>query len=81
MAADNSLVKRAHQKENYTNTQVEELFKCMDPKIGYLHFLKNYFYIQHPVKGKLLFSPFEFQERSTVMSSSERTQFPFGNCS
>jgi hypothetical protein len=28
-----------------------------------LHFIKNYFYIQHPVKGKLLFEPYEYQVR------------------
>ena len=28
-----------------------------------MHFAKHFAYIQHPVKGKLLFEPFEYQER------------------
>ena len=35
----------------------------MDPNDGYLHFARKFSYIQHPVKGKLLFAPFEYQER------------------
>ena len=35
----------------------------MDPNDGYLHFARKFSYIQHPVKGKLLFDPFEYQER------------------
>jgi hypothetical protein len=35
--------------------------KCLDPETGYLHFLTNYFYIQHPTRGKLLFDPFPYQ--------------------
>jgi hypothetical protein len=35
--------------------------KCMDPDTGYLHFAKNFAHIQHPVQGKLLFDPFDYQ--------------------
>ena len=60
---DGVLVKKANQQETYTEQQVEDLVKCMDPKEGYLHFAKKFAYIQHPVKGKLLFEPYEYQER------------------
>ena len=60
---DGVLTKKANQKETYTNEQVEDLMKCMDPNEGYLHFARKFSYIQHPVKGKLLFDPFEYQER------------------
>lgn len=60
---DGVLTKKAHSKEKFTEQQVEHLLKCADPKDGYLHFAKNFFYIQHPVKGKMLFEPFEYQER------------------
>ena len=60
---DGVLTKKANQKETYTNEQVEDLMKCMDPNDGYLHFARKFSYIQHPVKGKLLFDPFEYQER------------------
>jgi hypothetical protein len=60
---DGVLTKKAYKKEKYTEQQVEDLLKCSDPDIGYLHFCTNFFYIQHPVKGKLLFEPFEYQIR------------------
>jgi hypothetical protein len=60
---DGVLTKKANQKETYTEKQIEDLVKCMDPETGYLHFAKQFAYIQHPVRGKLLFEPFEYQER------------------
>ena len=42
--------------------ETRELTKCMDQKTGYMHFMKNYFYIQHPTRGQLLFDPFSYQE-------------------
>ena len=41
---------------------IKELVQCSDPNTGYLYFLENFFYIQHPVKGKLLFKPYEYQK-------------------
>jgi hypothetical protein len=58
---DGVLIKKANKQETYSNEQVEELVKCMDPKEGYLYFAKNFAYIQHPVKGKLLYDPYEYQ--------------------
>ena len=52
-----SLIKKAHKRETFTNEQVEELPKCSDPDEGYMYFAKHFAYIQHPVKGKLLFHP------------------------
>jgi hypothetical protein len=63
ISLDGVITKKAHQKESFTNEQVEELMKCMDPDNGYLHFASNYAYIQHPVKGKLLFAPYDYQVR------------------
>lgn len=60
---DGVLTKKAHQRETYTNRQIEELAKCMDPDEGYLFFATNFAYIQHPVRGKLLFAPYEYQLR------------------
>ena len=60
---DGVLVKRAHKKETFTEKQVNELLKCADPDTGYHYFCENFFYIQHPVKGKMLFAPFGFQTR------------------
>ena len=60
---DGVLTKKAHQKERFSEEQVQDLLKCADPVNGYLHFSKKFFYIQHAVKGKMLFEPFEYQER------------------
>lgn len=58
---DGVLTKKAHSKEKFTEQQVEDLLMCADPTDGYLYFAKNFFFIQHPVKGKLLFEPYEYQ--------------------
>lgn len=60
---DGVLVKKAHAKEKFSEDQIHNLLLCADPVKGYLHFARNFFYIQHAVKGKLLFEPFDYQER------------------
>jgi hypothetical protein len=60
---ENQLVKRAHQVQRFTEKDIEDLMKCQDPATGPHYFLNNFFHIQHPVKGKLLYKPFEYQER------------------
>lgn len=58
---DGVLIKKPNRQETFTEQQIEELLKCMDPDEGYLYFAKNFAHIQHPVKGKLLFDPYEYQ--------------------
>ncbi len=60
---DGVLTKKAHTKETFTEQQIQDLLACSDPDTGYHYFTQNYFYIQHPVKGKMLFEPFEYQVR------------------
>ena len=60
---DGVLTKKAHTRDTYTEEHIESLRKCMDPKDGYLYFAKQFAFIQHPVKGKLLFDPFTYQVR------------------
>lgn len=60
---DGVLVKKANKKERFSEQQIDELTKCMDLENGPHFFMKNFFYIQHPVKGKLLFDPFDYQTR------------------
>ena len=60
---DGVITKKAHTREKFTEDQVVDLLACSDPKDGYLHFSRNHFHIQHPVKGKMLFRPFDYQER------------------
>ena len=61
MSDDNQFVRPANISIALTNEQISEYARCADPVTGYKHFMENYFYIQHPTKGKLLYSPFDFQ--------------------
>jgi hypothetical protein len=58
---DGVLIKKANKQETFTEEQIADLMACMDPDTGYLHFARKFAYIQHPVKGKLLYDPFEYQ--------------------
>jgi len=60
---DNKLVKTAYSSQKFTEKYIEDLLKCSDPDTGPHYFLENFFYIQHPVKGKLKYVPFEYQIR------------------
>ena len=60
---DNALVKKPHSKETFTQEQLLEFAKCADPITGPEYFMSNYFYIQHPTKGRMLYQPFEYQKR------------------
>ena len=56
---DGVLTKKAHVRDKFSNEQIEDLQKCLDPETGYLFFCQKFFNIQHPVEGKMLFNPFE----------------------
>ena len=58
-----TLVKKAYITQTWTEQQIEDLMKCQDPIDGPHYFLENFFYIQHPTKGKLKYAPFEYQRR------------------
>jgi hypothetical protein len=58
---DGVLIKKANKQEKFTQEQVDDLMQCMDPEKGYLYFATKFAYIQHPVKGKLLYDPYEYQ--------------------
>jgi hypothetical protein len=67
------LVKKAHAKSKFTEKEIEDFYACMDSDLGYLHFAKNFFYIQHAVRGKVLFEPFDYQVR--LLSSYHNNRF------
>jgi hypothetical protein len=60
---DGVLTKKAHTRETFTEKQIQDLLTCANDEVGYHYFCGNFFYIQHPVKGKMLFEPFEYQTR------------------
>jgi Terminase large subunit, T4likevirus-type, N-terminal/Terminase RNaseH-like domain len=63
MSAENSLIKKPYSSESYTVEQLQEFARCADPVHGPRHFMSNYFYIQHPIKGRMNYVPFEYQDR------------------
>ena len=63
MAAESALVKTPHKRQSFTEDQLDDFIKCADPITGPMYFMDNYFHIQHPTRGKMLYHPFEYQER------------------
>jgi hypothetical protein len=59
---DGVLTKKAHSRETFTEQHIQELAACSADD-GYHYFCDSFFYIQHPVKGKMLFEAFTFQKR------------------
>ena len=57
-----NLTKKAHTKVKYTEQQIIELNKCINPKTGPLYFMQNYCMIQHPTKGSMKFEMFKYQK-------------------
>jgi hypothetical protein len=57
------LVKAPHRREIYSDDELMQFAQCADPVTGPMFFLDNFFYIQHPTRGKMLYHPFEYQRR------------------
>ena len=60
---DFNLIKSPYKKHIYTEDELEEFANCADPDHGPEYFLSNFFYIQHPTKGKIPYQPFDYQKR------------------
>jgi hypothetical protein len=58
-----SLIKAPYSRLAYTDQQLREFAACADPVTGPMYFINNFFFIQHPVKGRLLYHPFDYQRR------------------
>ena len=58
--ASTSLIKKPYQSQQWTPEQIDEFTICIDDPI---HFVKHYCYIQHPIKAKVSFDLFEYQEK------------------
>ena len=57
------LIKAPHKRQSFTENEITEFMDCADPTTGPAYFLDNFFNIQHPTQGKMLYHPFEYQER------------------
>lgn len=55
----NAYIKRANAESEYTPHDIQELAKCINDPI---YCIKNYFYIQHPKRGKVKFALYPYQE-------------------
>lgn len=60
---DAVLVKAPHRRETYSESELEQFARCADPVTGPMYFMDNFFHIQHPTKGKMLYHPFEYQKK------------------
>ena len=64
MSGSPSLVKTHYTKTVFkTDKELPDFIKCSDPVTGYLYFMDNFFYIQHPTRGSMLYHPWPYQER------------------
>ena len=60
---ETQLVKPPHRRQTYNESELEQFMLCADPETGPIYFMDNFFNIQHPTRGKMLYHPFEFQRR------------------
>jgi len=59
-----SLVKNPYTKTVFkTDKELQDFIKCCDPDTGYLYFMDNFFMIQHPTKGSMVYHPWAYQKR------------------
>jgi len=59
-----SLVKDPYTKTKFKNDkELQDFIKCCDPDTGYLYFMDNFFMIQHPTKGSMVYHPYGYQKR------------------
>ena len=60
---DGVLTKKPHVREKFGEVEIEHIKRCMDSTQGFLYFAKHFYNIQHPVEGKMLFEPYEYQTK------------------
>lgn len=59
-----SLIKNPYVKTRFdTQQQLDEFIQCCDPATGPMYFMDNFFYIQHPVRGSMVYHPWDYQKR------------------
>ena len=64
MSGTPTLIKTPYKKTNFkTDKDLQDFIKCCDPNTGPMYFMDNFFYIQHPTKGSMVYHPWQYQER------------------
>lgn len=61
MSVDINLVKKPYSKVVYTPQMIEELKQCLDTVTGPTYFIENFVYVQHPTRGRLPFTMYNYQ--------------------
>lgn len=61
---DIEIIKKPHQKELWTQTQILEVARCIKNPI---YFIKKYLKVQHPLKGSIPLELYPYQE--TIVDS------------
>jgi len=69
---DNELIKKAHAKVRFTPEMADELKNCIDPITGPMYFMENFMYVQHPIQGKVKFTPYDFQRDLCAVYNEHR---------
>lgn len=67
--ANEDLIKKARKKVSYTKEEIIELAKC---KASPLYFMENFIYVQHPVRGRLKFIPYDYQKEMIEIFHNNR---------
>jgi len=75
---EGNLTKPAYAKSRYNEQQLLDLKRCADKKTGYLYFMENFVWIQHPTKGRLRFEPYEFQKK--LLETYNNNRFAIAMC-
>jgi hypothetical protein len=57
------IVKSPHKVQNFTPDQLLDIAECADPFSGPEYFLSKHFYIQHPTRGRIQYTPYAFQKK------------------
>lgn len=65
----NELIKRAFAPSEYTPELIKELKLCQEDPV---YFIRNYIYLQHPVKGNILFNLYDYQEELIRMCQDKK---------
>ena len=64
MSGTPTLIKNPYVKTKFaTQKELDYFVKCCDPYTGPMYFMDNFFYIQHPTKGSMLYHPWDYQKR------------------
>lgn len=61
MTIENAFIKKPGTRVRYTPEMIKEFEACANQDTGPMYFMENFMMIQHPVLGRMKFSPFEYQ--------------------